>query len=168
MAWLFPMISAKGLLICSSSISFAFFNLSTSLYDCFNLMAVAMVAISFSFCQGFKIKSVAPCFNALTAISTSPKAVIKITTDVGSCFIISSSQKNPSLPLVMSLLKFMSRRITSYVSLLSRNGIFFGFFSMMTWWFCFFNNILAARSTSSSSSIIRILPPSGFTCLDLS
>ncbi len=91
-ATLSPIMSPKGLLICSSSISLAFLSLSTSLYDFRSLIAVLMVATSFSFCQGFKMKSVAPCLSARTAISTSPNAVMRITTACGSRSRICSSQ----------------------------------------------------------------------------
>ena len=42
------------------------------IFDCLSLRADETVAISFSFCQGFRIKSVAPAFIALTAFSASP------------------------------------------------------------------------------------------------
>ena len=72
-----------------------------------------MVASSFSFCQGLRIKSVAPAFMDLTAFSASPYAVIKTTTADGSISSIFANQSKPSCPLIASFVKFMSSNTTS-------------------------------------------------------
>jgi hypothetical protein len=68
--------------------------------------------------QGFTTKSVAPSFIALTARSASAYAVIITTTAEGSDFSIRFSQYRPSLPVLIPAEKFMSSKMTSYLSLL--------------------------------------------------
>ena len=65
---------------------------SSSRRDSRSLKEAEYVASSFSFCHGLRTKSVAPSLMARTAILTSPKAVINITTACGSIFNISLSQ----------------------------------------------------------------------------
>ena len=88
-------------------------NLLISLFDLLSFIADDSVASSFSFSQGFEMKSVAPAFIALTAFSVSAYAVMNTTTALGSILNICSRYSNPSLPLIASRQKFISRSITS-------------------------------------------------------
>ena len=67
-----PMISLKPNSGSSLRNFCCVFILPNSRRDSRNLTAEEKVASSFSFCQGFKTKSVAPSFTARTAVSTSP------------------------------------------------------------------------------------------------
>jgi len=84
-----------------------------SIRDLRMFMAAEKVANSFSFCQGLRIKSKAPSLMARTAISTSPKAVMRMTIADGSSSRILFSQSKPSVPEVSPVAKFMSKKITS-------------------------------------------------------
>ena len=77
------------------------------------LYAPLRVSTSLSLSQGLTMKSNAPRFIPSTARAMSAYAVNRTTSMSGQRFLISESQYSPSLPVFMSVWKFMSRRTTS-------------------------------------------------------
>ncbi len=98
-----PINSLKDWFMSELNCSWRCLRLAASSLVLRRLQAADTVTRSFSFCHGLSTKSVAPFFTAVTARFISPKAVIMITTAVGSISMTFESQSNPSCPLVTSL-----------------------------------------------------------------
>ena len=75
--------------------------------------AAVRVATSFSLSQGFTIKSKAPLFIPSTASWISAYAVNSTTSTSGAIFLSSPVQYSPSLPVLISVWKFISSSTTS-------------------------------------------------------
>ena len=147
---------------CSSSVSTSFLLL-------LNFIPDESVASSFSFSQGFVMKSVAPDLMALTAFSVSEYAVMRITTASLSVLRIFSSHSNPSWPLMASLRKFMSRRMMSGRYSFMKKSIFSGVLATRIFSAYGSRSRLRAKRTSSLSSTTSTFPkfsifPFGFLC----
>ena len=126
--------------------------------------AECIVSIIFLFSQGLGTKSTAPAFIARTVFSVLTYAVMNMTTLAGSCSSMRASHSYPSSPLILSLLKFMSSRITSGWKLSMNSIIRPG--SVMTLMASVHgrNSMLNDRSTSSLSSTINIFPLHFIVC----
>ena len=123
-----------------------------------SLTAAETVAVTFSFCQGLAMKSVAPRFIASTAVLTLPCAVIMTTTMSGSISRMRSSQASPCMPEDSPGPKFMSRSTASMSCRESSAGISSGLRQVRTSANERRSRSLPAVRMSSSSSTISMFP----------
>ncbi len=121
-------------------------------------IAADIVATSFSFCHGLRMKSTAPRFRVSTASATPPNAVIMTTDRLGSRRCRRSSQSSPSWPEWAPGRKFMSSSTASRPRALTISSSSSGAVRVSTCAACDASARRAARSTPGSSSMISMCP----------
>ena len=121
-------------------------------------MAACKVAMSFSFSQGFTMKSNAPRFMPSTAKAMSAYAVNSTTSVCGRRCLISESQNRPSFPVLVSASKFISSKMTSGANSRNEAWISLGEASNSTAAKYLGNKIFNAARMPGLSSTTNIFP----------